>query len=128
MCAQDGSTGGGAAHWGWGGRGAFPSRGKGGTRRNVTRATRLAASVTSLREPHLYIPTVASRICKLDSKHKHPQLTLVMTVCPPCCLTKSLTGPDGAFSRVLPPVIAEGHALFRRGEHSQQRTDELGDS
>ena len=96
------------------------------------RATRPARSATSsaprsgnprlLRSPSSphFLPPIA-QIMK-------PKLTFEMTVCPPCCLTKSLTGPDGAFSRVLPPVIAEGHALFRRGEHSQRRTDELGDS
>ena len=55
------------------------------------------------------------------------QLTFEMTVCPACCLTKSLTGPDGAFSRVLPPVIG-CHALRTAREQARHLTDELGDS
>ena len=54
-------------------------------------------------------------------------LTLVMTVCPPCCLTKSVTGPEGAFSRVLPPAMAVT-LCARIDGCSWPLTDELGDS
>ena len=53
------------------------------------------------------------------------KLTFVITVCPPCDLTKSVTFPAGAFSNEFPPVIV----LRTRSWHKNilSLTNKVGD-